>query len=829
MKIDQPLVSATHNTNTASSPRQAVNKTSFTPSFPPPGALPPPPPGARPPMMRRSSRFDPMETTAEEERDDELGPRHPLRRVRESDDAPPEQRSNSEGGVILPGIKALLNAAEAPPPLVSPFADSFTFHQSPGVSSPCDSPTSRTSRISSFASSIAEGQGWWAPEERSGSAPGFRQGSRGSISRGPLDEEPDFKRRRSDLAPTLPDADEIARLKWQAQSRNASFPASGSISGASSLRTMLYPPPSTSSRGSISGLSGMSGRPLVGSPLSPRIESPFDVHVNSSRSSPMTGPLGRSFAELTTQEHSPLEAGTPTRGRSPVERRPSMYSRSSLSNESVPQLPPSLTASASQTRRESVVAGSGAAPREPAPQSEQQQQSSAAAQHKHQAQRISLTRPPSPESSSKPAFRRSSLAELIMANSGDDVAMASGRFTSAAGPGSQHHSPPASSLFLRRESTESIHSVTSLPPAVMLSGSVGGMDSAPSFSGLPFGTDHDQNGAPVPRDQRNAGAMVPPPPPQPPHGAHDPRRPFKMDEDEIAGPKGDPGMRGMEVLAESARRVADAERKDSVDDREMSPSKSAQTQPSPSAPSAGSAAAGQQTPAAATTNSSGTGPKYTCAFCAKTFSRPSSLRIHTYSHTGERPFVCKEPSCRRRFSVQSNLKRHAKVHQLQTQQAAAQIGNPHQRGGPAPHPMHVPPGAPLPHPSAVYGYPPRHPPPPHPHMMHPQHRPPPGYGPPHPGWQAAPGGPHGHPGGYDGGPVPGHFAPQPPGHRAPGPGVMGVPPNEHMPHYVQVRRHSHDVDAGPGRSGMPGGGGGGAADRGWVSEDEVDELDEDEP
>jgi hypothetical protein len=78
-----------------------------------------------------------------------------------------------------------------------------------------------------------------------------------------------------------------------------------------------------------------------------------------------------------------------------------------------------------------------------------------------------------------------------------------------------------------------------------------------------------------------------------------------MDEKEV-DPKADPGMRGMEVLAESARRVADAERKDSREDRELSPTKS-------------------------NNNASSTGPKYTCQFCAKTFSRPSSLRIHTYS------------------------------------------------------------------------------------------------------------------------------------------------------------------------------------------------------
>ena len=34
--------------------------------------------------------------------------------------------------------------------------------------------------------------------------------------------------------------------------------------------------------------------------------------------------------------------------------------------------------------------------------------------------------------------------------------------------------------------------------------------------------------------------------------------------------------------------------------------------------------------------------------------------------TGERPFVCYEPGCLRTFSVQSNMKRHAKTHHLET-------------------------------------------------------------------------------------------------------------------------------------------------------------------
>ncbi|KAJ7772605.1 hypothetical protein DFH07DRAFT_953069 [Mycena maculata] len=62
-------------------------------------------------------------------------------------------------------------------------------------------------------------------------------------------------------------------------------------------------------------------------------------------------------------------------------------------------------------------------------------------------------------------------------------------------------------------------------------------------------------------------------------------------------------------------------------------------------------------------SSSAGGPsKYECSYCGKGFSRPSSLRIHLNSHTGEKPFVCPVDGCGRSFSVLSNMRRHARVH-----------------------------------------------------------------------------------------------------------------------------------------------------------------------
>ncbi|CAK5268013.1 unnamed protein product [Mycena citricolor] len=54
--------------------------------------------------------------------------------------------------------------------------------------------------------------------------------------------------------------------------------------------------------------------------------------------------------------------------------------------------------------------------------------------------------------------------------------------------------------------------------------------------------------------------------------------------------------------------------------------------------------------------------KHVCDICGKRFNRPSSLRIHVNTHTGEMPFTCPYPRCGRAFNVNSNMRRHYRNH-----------------------------------------------------------------------------------------------------------------------------------------------------------------------
>jgi hypothetical protein len=58
--------------------------------------------------------------------------------------------------------------------------------------------------------------------------------------------------------------------------------------------------------------------------------------------------------------------------------------------------------------------------------------------------------------------------------------------------------------------------------------------------------------------------------------------------------------------------------------------------------------------------------KHICSVCGKPFLRPSGLVVHNRTHTGEKPFLCPEPSCERSttakaFAVKSNWSRHVRV------------------------------------------------------------------------------------------------------------------------------------------------------------------------
>jgi len=549
-------------------------------------------------IRRRKSRYDPMGRDDEDEDAyEELGPGHPLRRVAEED--------GKGDSLTLPGIKALFGVAggmfdgsqemrqltaehgSTPPATGSVFPSPSLPSLVPN--SPSSSPsTARTSRYSSFASnmsSVSETssnpagfvRGWWAPEfERSTSstassprnAPGYRAASYPS-TQAFIDDHAD-KRRRSDGSPTPREAEESARLRWQAQSRNASYPLSAGQSPAAApnggLRNLLHPPPSSSSmsRQSVSGSSSVN-TPLTlfhehGAPS----EYPFDRRIAPvpSRNGSLVGSqLAQSFADLSANERD---------RRSPLASAEMSHSGSASTSMAPPMLP-------SERRGSSYPATSGESsphlslpplsvprPRSTGPDA---------------LRRQSVTRSSSPDQQA--ALRRSSLTEMIKASSGDGVAMGSSRYPST----SRSSTPGPAPIPLERSSL----SESSVPLA---------QSAGPIITGWP------------PRRVSHDSAMTPPGTP----GIHLPcsegegsghagrgrKRSAQMDVDTDMR---DHAMSGMEVLAESAsaRRVSEA------------------------------AAEDEDSPTKGMIALSGAGPKYACAFCAKTFSRPSSLRIHTYS------------------------------------------------------------------------------------------------------------------------------------------------------------------------------------------------------
>ncbi|CAG9328082.1 unnamed protein product [Blepharisma stoltei] len=54
--------------------------------------------------------------------------------------------------------------------------------------------------------------------------------------------------------------------------------------------------------------------------------------------------------------------------------------------------------------------------------------------------------------------------------------------------------------------------------------------------------------------------------------------------------------------------------------------------------------------------------KYQCKYCFKLLSSKQNLREHTFTHSGEKPYCCKEPGCGVSFRQGSQLSAHKRIH-----------------------------------------------------------------------------------------------------------------------------------------------------------------------
>ena len=496
---------------------------------------------------RRQSRFDPManDDATEEEGYGDLGQRHPLRRVQEED---------KDDNVSLPSIRNLFSVAGTSVTFIagsevslclgenhraSPVGNAPAATASAGPASPVSSsPTMQDARSrysGSTFSSVSDAQfGWWGGNEadrgRAESTHGpFRANSYPNAG---FEEDHDAKRRRSDQPTSMRDPEEAARLRWQAQNRNASYPAgSMSVGQGNGLRSLIHPPHG-SFRGSVSINDDTAYPPPPpthdGSMLSPQ-----------ARNGSVGGQLARSFAELTAAEKS---------ARASQSRSPSMA-------------PP--PAPGGVDRRSSSALAAGPLTRS-SPLYEGDRRQSGASNMGNPVLRHAAAQPPSPDQ--RGPMRNGNVHHTYI----DDSANIDPHLTGLSSA-DMEQSNPSEPAWSRRTSAAETH----------------------SSAGVNLNSDSEGSTAKGSKSRKRGLDS-------------------SNQSERSEGSRGDTSMGGMDVLAESAERAgaAAAEEEAEAAERDPSPVRN------------------------------GTGPKYTCSFCQKTFSRPSSLRIHTYSREYPSPIKC---------------------------------------------------------------------------------------------------------------------------------------------------------------------------------------------